>query len=150
MAIPQPFIPTRTPEPLPGMRVLKLDAKSDLQVVERLNRGLSASSVERLAHYLDVPVTRMLGLTDIKSSTFHDRKKRGRRLSPEESGRVYRLAKVIEAAESYFEDRAAAQRWLSHPKVALGGTSPLEFARTAEGADYVLKLLGRMAHGVIS
>ena len=71
-------------------------------------------------------------------------------MSPEDSGRVYRLAKVVEATEDYFEDKNQVYGWLTRPKVALGGKTPLAFARTAEGADYVVKLLGRMAHGVIS
>jgi len=135
---------------LPGTRVLELDAKNELQVVEELEAGLSFQSVEHLARYLDLSLSSVLSLTDIKSSTFHDRKKRHKRLSADESGRVYRLAKVAEAAEEYFGDRDQARRWLDHPKVALGGKSPLAFARTAEGAAYVLNLLGRMAHGVIS
>ncbi|UCH27369.1 MAG: DUF2384 domain-containing protein [Trueperaceae bacterium] len=144
------FVPTRTPEPPAGTRILNLEATSSLQVIERLDEGLATDSVVRLASHLELPVGRVLELVDIKSSTFHDRKKRRRRLSPEESGRVYRLAKVVEAAEAYFEEGGAARRWLSHPKVALGGKAPLAVSRTAEGADYVIKLLGRMAHGVIS
>ena len=58
---------------------------------------------------------------------------------------------MIEAAEGYFEgDKSAARHWLSQPKVALGGAIPLEFARTPEGSDYVIVLLRRMEHGVIS
>ncbi len=144
------FIPTGTPNPLPGTRLLALEADSSLEIIEQLEQGLSPTSVERLARHLDLPLTQVLELADLRSSTFFETKKRRRRLNPEASGRVYRLAKVVEAAESYFEDQAAARRWLAHPKVALGGKVPLSFARSAEGADYVVKLLGRMAHGVVS
>ena len=144
------FVPTRTPPPLPGTRILTLEAQSGLQVVEQLNRGLSAESLEQLAAHLDMSVAQMLELAGIKSSTFFERKKRRQPLSPDASGRIYRLAKVVEASEDYFEDADAAKRWLTHPKVALGGVTPLAFARTSEGADYVVKLLGRMAYGVIS
>lgn len=144
------FVPTRTPEPPPGAHLLDLDADSELQIVERLEAGLDTATVKFLAQHLDVPMKDVLDMTDIKSSTFHGRSKRGEPLSPEESERVYRLAKITEAAERYFQDRAAARRWLANPKVALGGDSPLNFARTAEGADYVVNLLGRMAHGVVS
>lgn len=96
-------------------------------------------------------VNELLALAGIKSSTFFERKRKGRPLSPEQSSRVYRLARAIEAAEAYFEgDRAAARRWLSTKKIALGGKTPLEFARTPEGSDYVIALLGRMAHGIPS
>ncbi len=144
------FVPNRSPDPLPGTRLLSLEAASSFDIVEQLEQGLSPTSVERLAQHLDVSLTRMLELADLNSSTFFAAKKRRRRLSPEASGRVYRLAKVVEAAEAFFEDQDAARRWLSQPKVALGGKIPLSFARSAEGADYVVKLLGRMAHGVVS
>lgn len=65
--------------------------------------------------------------------------------------RISKTARVVAAAEAYFDgDRDAAQRWLTYPKAALGGVSPLEFARTPHGSDYVIKLLNRMGHGVIS
>lgn len=144
------FIPSRTPQPPPGTSILDLDVMDELQIITRLERGLEPEAVPRLARHLDVSLREILELTDIKSSTFHGRSKRGEPLSPEESERVYRLAKITEAAERYFEDRAAAHRWLAHAKTALGGKTPLDFARTAEGADYVVGLLGRMAHGVVS
>lgn len=144
------FVPERKPEQLPGTRLLGLEAKSEVKVIELLEAGLETRSVERLARHLGVSLASVLELAGIGSSTFHDRKKRGRTLSAEESGRVYRLAKLTEAAEAYFGDPEAARRWLGHPKVALGGRSPLAFGRSAEGTAYVLALLGRMAHGVIS
>ena len=144
------FIPTRPIPSLPGTRILTLKAQSGLQVVEELSQGLPTSSVEQLAAHLGVSVTQLLELADLKSSTYFERKKRQQPLSFEDSGRVYRLAKVVEAAEDYFGDKEQVYGWLSRPKVALGGKTPLMFARTAEGADYVLKVLGRMTHGVIS
>lgn len=47
-------------------------------------------------------------------------------------------------------DEEPARCWLTGPKVALGGATPLEYARTPEGSDYVIQLLGPMAHGAIS
>ncbi len=120
-------------------------------LAERLSHGLPPQALERLARHLDIAVGDMLAFTDIKSSTYHDRKRNRRPLSPEESSRLYRIAKAVEAAEAYFEgDGEAAKRWLNHPKVALAGKTPLEFARTPEGSDYVIRLLGRMEHGVPS
>ena len=144
------FVPIRPSPSLPGTRILSLEVKSGLQVVEELSRGLSTDSVEQLAAHLSVPVTQALELANLKSSTFFERKRKRQPLSPEASERVYRLAKVVEAAEDYFEDQGQVYSWLARPKVALGGATPLSFARTAEGADYVVNLLGRMAHGVIS
>jgi putative toxin-antitoxin system antitoxin component (TIGR02293 family) len=142
------FVPTRAPAPVPGARVLGLKIDSEFEVVERIAAGFSAATIGRLAREVGVPETRMLALTCIPESTYFDRKRHKKPLSAEASSRVYRVAKATEAAEAYFEgDRDAARRWLISPKVAIGGKIPLEFARTPEGSDYVIKLLTRMEHG---
>lgn len=145
------FVPTRSLEPAPGMRILGLDLHDEFQVAQRIHTGFPPSAIGRLADALDLPDTRVLELADIPASTYHSRKRRRKPLSPEESSRVYRIAKAAAAAERFFEgDESAARRWLTTPKVALGGSAPLAFARTPEGSDYVIKLLGRMEHGVVS
>lgn len=145
------FVPTRSPAPVPGARLLGLRIDSEFQIAERIAAGFSAATIGRLAHELGVPDNRMLTLTGIPPSTYHERKRRKMPLSADASSRVYRIAKATEAATAYFAgDKAAARRWLTSPKVAIGGKIPLEFARTPEGSDYVIKLLTRMEHGIIS
>lgn len=145
------FVPTRQPEPVPGARILGLKIDDEFQVARRISDGFSTATIGRLAKELDVPDNRVLMLTSIPESTYHSRKRNRRPLSAEESSRVYRIAKAAAAAEAYFEgNRSAARRWLTSPKAALDGKIPLEFARTPEGSDYVIKLLERMEHGIIS
>jgi putative toxin-antitoxin system antitoxin component (TIGR02293 family) len=146
------FIPTRTADPVPGVRTLGLSGVADaFGVATRIDAGLPATAVGRLAQHLRVSERRVLEVASIPESTFHARKRDRKPLTPEASSRVYRIAKAAEAAEAYFGgDEAAARRWLTQPKVALGGVTPLEFARTPEGSDYVIALLERLEHGVIS
>ncbi len=145
------FVPTRSPEPVLGARVLGIDDADEFQMAARVNAGLPPGAVQALARRLGVPDRYVLAATDIPESTFHSRRSDGRPLSAEASSRVYRVARAVEAAIAYFEgDEEAARRWLTHPKVALGGRAPLEFARTPEGSDYVIALLDRMAHGIVS
>lgn len=145
------FTPTRTAPPVLGTRALGLDAASEFELAERINAGLPNTIVHALAQRLGRSSKYVLGITDIPESTFHNHQKSRKPLSAEASSRVYQIARAVEAAEAYFDgDRDAAQRWLTHPKVALGDASPLEFARTPQGSDYVIKLLNRMAHGVVS
>ena len=47
-------------------------------------------------------------------------------------------------------DNAAALRWLTAPRKALEGKTPLAYARTELGAREVEDLIGRLEHGVIS
>ena len=145
------FVPTRTPAPVLGARVLGLTIDSEFEVAERIAAGFSTTTISHLARELGVPDNRMLMLTSIPESTYFDRKRRKKPLSAEASSRVYRIAKATEAAEAYFEgDKDAARRWLVSPKASIGGKTPLEFACTPEGSDYVIKLLTRMEHGIIS
>lgn len=143
------FVPTRKPEPILGARVLGLEIDEEFQIARSVNAGLPTATIGRLARELGVTDKEMLAITSIPESTFHAYMRDGKPLSADASSRVYRIAKATEAAEEYFEgDKNAACRWLTHPKLALGGASPLEFARTPEGSDYVVKLLARMGHGV--
>lgn len=145
------FVPTREPEPVPGAVVLGLDSTDELDVAQRINQGLQLIMINRLAQELGMPENRVLQVLGLPESTYHSRKRSGKPLNADESSRVYRIAKVLAAAREYFEeDEAAAQRWLEQPKAALGGSAPLEFSRSPEGSDYVVRLLQRMAHGVIS
>ena len=119
--------------------------------MKRLREGLAPSVVGRLAQELDLLDKRVPASSDISENTFHARKRSGEALSPEHSGRLYRIAKAIEAAEAYSDgEKVAARRWLASAKVALGGETPLAFASTPEASDYVLKLLERIEHGAVS
>lgn len=147
----QQFIPTRTPEPVVGARVLGLKIDDEFQIATRISEGLPPATVKNLARALGVTDKQVLLVAKIPESTFHAQRRSRKPLTAEASSRIYRIAKATEAAEAYFEgDKAAARHWLTQPKVALKGATPLEFARTPEGSDYVIGLLGRMEHGVIS
>ena len=59
--------------------------------------------------------------------------------------------RVFGKAQKLFEgDAWATERWLSSPRRALGGATPLERARTEDGAREVEALIGRLEHGVFS
>ena len=68
---------------------------------------------------------------------------------PDESDRLLRASRVFGRALELFEgDPEAARRWLGLPQPALGGATPLAFARTEAGAREVEDLVGRLEHGV--
>lgn len=55
---------------------------------------------------------------------------------------------ILQRAIEVLGDEKAAEKWLSAPKVALGGRIPRDCAGTEQGAREVLNLLGRLEHGV--
>lgn len=72
------------------------------------------------------------------------------RLSPVESDRVYRFARIIALAEDVFEDKDEALEWLKSPQHGLGGLVPFDMLQTDAGACEVEELLVRIDYGVIS
>lgn len=70
--------------------------------------------------------------------------RRQQHLSPDQSGRVERLARVLASAEFVLGDRDEARSWLTAPHGELEGKSPLESARSEIGARMVESVLARM------
>ena len=50
-------------------------------------------------------------------------------------------------AEDVFSNPEAAHRWLNSPLSILGGKSPLEIARSQEGAAFVAQMLAKIDWG---
>jgi putative toxin-antitoxin system antitoxin component (TIGR02293 family) len=110
---------------------------------------LRVSAIDAVVDELDVPKGTLLPTLRIARRTMERRKVTGR-LSPEESERLYRLAKVLASAESVLGSKDKARRWLSNPNRALGDVTPLSLLETEAGADEVMNVLGRIEYGVYS
>lgn len=72
------------------------------------------------------------------------------RLSPVESDRLYRFARIVAKAEEVFENREEALEWLKTGQYGLGGAVPFDLLQTDAGAREVEELLIRIEYGVIS
>jgi putative toxin-antitoxin system antitoxin component (TIGR02293 family) len=75
-------------------------------------------------------------------------KRRTKRLSPLESERIERLARVLAAAEYALDDREEARQWISSPHRELGGKTPLETAQSEIGARRVESVLNKLFYGL--
>lgn len=60
------------------------------------------------------------------------------------------VARVIELVESIWDDQDAIEQFFDTPRPELGGRTPLEAARTEEGATEVESLVRRMAQRRLS
>lgn len=117
---------------------------------ERIERGLPFACLLRLQQALDRPLAELASDLRIPPRTLARRREEGR-LTPEESDRLVRLARLVEQAIALFEgDLATARRWLGTPARGLGRRVPLAFARTEAGAREVERLLGRLEYGVVA
>ena len=137
-------------EALGGRRVLKTAVKKPDDLAQLVRRGLPAGTVAALAEKLHLGnnvLTRKLG---IPQRTMTRRLSQASHLSPAESDRMVRMARVYANAVEMIGDREKAIEWLSTPNRALGGERPLDQLDTDMGARMVEDVLGRIAYGVYS
>ena len=123
-----------------------LDCPAPL-TVRSVREGLAVSTVDSLAGRLGVTSTTMQRWLSLSKQTYARRRKMDR-LSLAESDRVVRYAELLRRAVEFLGDGAAAAHWLNTPAAALGGEAPLDHATTEFGARDVLRLIGRLEHGI--
>lgn len=75
-------------------------------------------------------------------------KRRSTHLSPEESQRTERIARVLAAAEYTWADRDDAREWMMHPHPELDGKTPLEASETELGARRAEEILNAIFFGL--
>lgn len=110
-------------------------------LVAAVREGLPYESYERVLAHLGVSSREFAEVLSIPERTLQRRKKAGR-LTPEESDRLLRVARLVELAETVFEgDTDRAVRWFTSPKSLLDGESPLSHADTEPGAREVEDML---------
>ena len=119
-------------------------------LLREVEKGLPYRAYERFANVLGATADDLLRFVGIPRRTLVRRKTEGR-FSSDESDRLLRAARVFgRALELFGGDREAAFEWLSEPQIALGGSIPLDVARTEVGAHEVELLVLRIEHGVYS
>ena len=132
---------------LGGSDVLLEEPRSPLEWVELIRRGIPSGVVDALAASTRLTQAELAAALGIPARTLVRRKREGS-LSSEESGRLVRLARVVERATEVFEDLDASLDWLKTENAALSGVTPLSLMDTGIGAETVLDTLGRIEHGV--
>lgn len=85
----------------------------------------------------------------VNRATFN-RHEKGLRWEGSTAVRVYMGARLLDAALSLFDnDKDRAEAWLEKPSMALGGVSPLDYAKKPLGQEAVIDLIGKIRNGVI-
>ena len=109
--------------------------------------GLPKRALERLSGRLfrDASAASAYKFKVVPQATW---KRRLKRLSPEESERTERLARVLAHAEFVWDDRDRAREWMSKPHRELGAKTPLDVARSELGARRVEDLLEKLFYGL--
>jgi len=130
---------------LGGARVLGHEIDSDLELDQAISEGLPSASLEALLREADLTA---LDLAPLIPQRTQLASKERMRLTPEQSDRLARFARLLSMAEETFGSMEKARTWLERPNRALGGKKPIELVRRSSGSLLVEQALGRLAHGV--
>jgi putative toxin-antitoxin system antitoxin component (TIGR02293 family) len=129
-----------------GPAVVGGSGAAGIDLVRLVRRGLPIGAVQ---YVLDSGCLTPAELDRVvlPRKTLANRRKLGT-LTPEQSDRLMRVARVLAAADETFGSREKAGTWLRRPTTALAGERPLDLLDTDEGAREVETLLGRITHGI--
>jgi putative toxin-antitoxin system antitoxin component (TIGR02293 family) len=117
------------------------------QIRDILRAGVPRQAFDRIRGDLGVSAEELADVLGIPSRTLA---RRTDRFKPDESERLLRVGSVVHKALDVLEEKDSVRRWMTQPKRALGGLTPLRCCDTEMGAREVESLLGRIEHGVFS
>jgi putative toxin-antitoxin system antitoxin component (TIGR02293 family) len=137
-------------EVLGGRKVLGKAIRKPDDLARLVREGLPASTVTALAQKLHIGNSVLSRKLGIPQRTLTRRLSQRSLLTPAESDRTVRVARVYANAIEMIGDPEKANEWLRTPNRALGGERPLDQLDTDVGAQMVDDILGRIAHGVYS
>ncbi len=134
---------------LGGRSPLALTVSEPGDIQERIRRGLPYATFEALMRVLGIRARELAHLLGVASRTLA-RRKNGGELSPVESDRLYRIARIALKAAEVLGTPEKARAWLHRKNRALGGSTPISCLDTGVGERQVEDLLGRIDHGIYS
>lgn len=144
------YLERGAPGPHAYVILLGLEAFDYPDLVQAVTKGLPYRTFERFRRNTSLSFERIADLIDIPRRTMTRRKREGRFL-PDESDRLLRASRLLGKTLELFEgDMAAAAEWLTTAQPGLGGSVPLDIARSELGAREVERLVSRLEHGVFS
>jgi len=131
-------------------KLLGVEAADNLKLAKKVEAGFSFEALERLGEATGLPLEKLRVAVRIAPRTLTRRKKE-KKLSPEESDRLVSVSRLLAQTFELFEGNTeAGMRWFQSPNRALAGQSPLQVAATETGAREVENLIGRLEHGVFT
>jgi putative toxin-antitoxin system antitoxin component (TIGR02293 family) len=135
---------------LGGPKILGKPIRRPGDLTSLVRRGLPATSIAALADRLHVTSAALSRTLGIPQRTLTRRLSQASLLTPAESDRTVRMARLYTCAIEMLGDEARAVAWFTTPNRALGGEKPLDQLDTDTGARTVEDILGRIAYGIYS
>jgi putative toxin-antitoxin system antitoxin component (TIGR02293 family) len=126
-----------------------VQVKSTEDLKQWIREGLPFSSLEGVMERFGLKREEVSWALDLPSRTLA-RRKQEKRLSPGESDRLFRVARIAVRAAEVLGGQERASQWLHASNRALGGQAPVELLDTDLGSRQVEDVLGRIEHGIFS
>ncbi len=133
---------------LGGPRVVGRSVRSPEDLAKRVREGLAFAALSAVVQQYGISRDVLCGILHLSRRNLLRRKEQDR-LSPDESDRLYRLARILAHANRVFEDPEESADWIQAPNAALGKQQPLALLDTDIGVQQVDQVLGRIEHGII-
>lgn len=136
-------------EQLGGADVLHQEIQTDLDLVAALQQGLPPGAADALLAGGGITSEELYRLV-IPRRTLALRRQKNQPLTPEESDRLARVARILTLTAETFQNLEKAHRWLRKPNRGLAGQIPLDLLATETGARVVEQALLRITHGIFA
>ena len=121
----------------------------DLAWIELARKGITKSSISRIAAYLDLSVEELCRLLHISPRTWQ-RKASLEVWDGDIAEHSLELAELAAKGIEVLGSIPALQKWVRSPLKALGQRTPLSIMDYSKGIRMCMDILGRLEHGVIS
>ena len=129
--------------------ILRLRATSVAELRDAVRSGLPFSAFLALTNQLEIAPQQLTAVFGIPPRTVA-RRKEARQLNPQESDRLYRVARTVSQAVEVLGSIDKARVWLKTPNRALGCEMPLDLLDTDIGTREVEEVLLRLNYGIFS
>ncbi len=120
----------------------------ELDATSNTSNTLKYESIKDLQNRFSLDKAEVKELFGISESTQFRYEKHNPVLKPAIADRLERFNRICQQARELFEDENETQRWLTTPKSALGGETPLKAIATDAGAKKVEEILYRAEYGM--
>ncbi len=145
----QKDITVRAADLLGGVKTFREVPISSMDWVCLIRKGFPILALDSLGSNVDATNAELAKMIGASVGVLAGRRRK-KILSPYESERLFRVAKVIARAEDVFDDLANAFAWLKGPNILLATATPISLLDTGIGAELVTNVLGRIEHGIVA
>jgi putative toxin-antitoxin system antitoxin component (TIGR02293 family) len=135
---------------LGGKALVKLDIRTDFDIIRASESGITKASVDELSRSIGVSKKDMAEEILSVSVKTLERKDPSDKLDKKLSSHALEVARVMQHAYEVFEDEEKAKQWLNRANRALNSVAPIHLLDTMTGINMVNDILTRIEEGVYS